>query len=208
MEFKDEISILEKEEFQKLIYTFKGKIPILFTSVHSMGQVKEDGTFKYPESYTKGVARYVSNKTGASCMIKNFDNGVDSNSSDNDIFKYELLKYVKENKIKLVIDLHGSRREREFDIELGTMNNLSADYSTINELKEAFIENGISNIEINNPFKGGKVTQYLYLSSDIDIVQIEINQRYRDESNFDNINKVCTSLINFVNYYINKTDGS
>ena len=43
--------------------------------------------------------------------------------------------------------------------EFGTLNNLSADYSTIKELEESFVENGISNINFNDPFKGGAITK-------------------------------------------------
>ena len=35
--------------------------------------------------------------------------------------------------------MHGAKKDRKFDVELGTLNNLSSDYSTIIELKEAFI---------------------------------------------------------------------
>jgi N-formylglutamate amidohydrolase len=89
------------------------------------------------------------------------------------------------NNIKLVIDLHGSSKDKDFDIEFGTLNNLSADYSTIKELEESFKENNINNIKHNNPFKGGAITQYLYNKKDIDVIQLEINYKYRDYSNLD-----------------------
>ena len=41
-------------------------------------------------------------------------------------------------------------------MELGTLSNLSSDYSTIKELIDSFNENGIFDIEINNSFKGGQ----------------------------------------------------
>ena len=81
---------------------------------------------------------------------------------------------------------------------------MSADYSTINELKEAFIENGINNIVINDPFKGGGITRYIYGMTDIDVIQIEINKKYRDIENIDNIEKVCNALISFIRKYNDK----
>ena len=112
-----------------------------------------------------------------------------------------LIKIIKENNIKLVLDLHGSSRDREFDVELGTLNNISADYSTINELKEAFLENEISNVVINEPFKGGGITRYIYGMTDIDVIQIEINRNYRDIELINNLEKLCNSIINFINQY-------
>ena len=102
---------------------------------------------------------------------------------------------------KLVIDLHGASESRDFDVEFGTMNNLTADFSTINELKEAFIENGITKISFNNPFKGGAITQYLYNKKDIDVIQLEINYRYRDYSNLDNLELLIKALSAFIKQY-------
>ena len=82
-----------------------------------------------------------------------------------------------------------------------TIRQLKEDYtifSTINELKESFTENGICRVEMNSPFKGGGITRFVYFSTDIDVIQIEINRNYRDINNSENIKKVCTSLINFI----------
>jgi N-formylglutamate amidohydrolase len=134
-------------------------------------------------------------------MIKLQDTGLDSNRDNHDDFKNKLLNLVDEHNIKLVIDLHGASVNREFDVEFGTMNNLTADFSTINELKEAFIENGITRISFNNPFKGGAITQYLYNKKDIDVIQLEINYKYRDYSNLENLKLLIESLSNFIKQY-------
>lgn len=169
-----------------------------------MLQQREDGTFKLAEPYTKAIVRYVSKNVNSSYLIKTKDTMIDANKDGFDEFKVLLSKIIKENDIKLVFDIHGSSRDRKFDIELGTLNNISADYSTINELKESFIENGIKNIELNNPFKGGGITRYIYGTTDIDVIQIEINRNYRDIDKIDNLEKVCNSLINFIKQYVKK----
>ena len=101
----------------------------------------------------------------------------------------------------LVLDIHGASENRLFDIELGTLYNLSADFSTINELKESFIENVITNVEINNPFKGGGITQFIYANTDIDVIQIEINRKYRDINKSEKLKQVCDCLIRFIEQY-------
>ena len=97
--------------------------------------------------------------------------------------------------------INGSKKSRDFDIEFGTLNNLSVDFSTIKELEEAFSENGINNIKYNNPFKGGAITKYVYGIKDVEVIQIEINRKYRDSNNIKNIQKIVKSLENFINQY-------
>ena len=111
----------------------------------------------------------------------------------------EIKRFVKDNNIKLVIDLHGASINNDFDVEFGTMNNLSSDFSTVRELEEAFTENGITNIKYNDPFKGGAITRSLY-ELDVDVIQIEINSNFRQLNN-DNLKLLVNSLSNFINQY-------
>ena len=201
MDFKDEISYLETLDFDTDYIIKKGSLPILFTAPHTMEQVREDGTIKPSEVFTKAIALYLNHYANVNAMIKIKDTGLDSNRDNRDEFKTELLRFIKDNNIKLVIDLHGSKKEREFDLEFGTMNNLSADFSTIKELENSFLTNGISNITHNDPFKGGAITQYVYGLKDVDIIQLEINSRFRDFDNIDQLELICKSLIDFAKHY-------
>jgi N-formylglutamate amidohydrolase len=201
MNFKEEINELENLELTNDYKISMGNIPILFTAPHTMEQVRSDGSIKKAEPYTKAIALYLNKHMNTYSMIKLQDTGLDSNRDNHDDFKNKLLNLVDEHNIKLVIDLHGASVNREFDVEFGTMNNLTADFSTINELKEAFIENGITKISFNNPFKGGAITQYLYNKKDIDVIQLEINYKYRDYSNLENLKLLIESLSNFIKQY-------
>ena len=201
MSFKEEINELENLELTNDYKISMGNIPILFTAPHTMEQVRSDGSIKKAEPYTKSIALYLNKHMNTYSMIKLLDTGLDSNRDNHDEFKNKLLDLVDEHNIKLVIDLHGASINREFDVEFGTMNNLTADFSTINELKESFIENGITKISFNNPFKGGAITQYLYNKKDIDVIQLEINYKYRDYSNLENLKLLIESLSNFIKQY-------
>lgn len=180
-----------------------GNIKIMITAPHTMQQIKKDGTIKLGEPFTKAIAIYVSNELDTYFLIKMNDTGIDANSLDSDNFKRELIKTIKQNDIKLVIDIHGAKKDRNFDVELGTLNNLSADFSTIRELEDAFHENGVTNVLINEPFKGGGITQTIYGNTDADVVQIEINKNYRDINNIDKIQMICNALIQFIKQYSN-----
>ena len=199
--FKDDINELESLKFESDYIIKKGNLPILFTAPHTMKQIKEDGSEKLSEPYTKAIALYLNKHFNVNCMIKLKDTGLDANRDNKDDFKTELLRFIRDNNIKLVIDLHGSNESRKFDIEFGTLNNLSADFSTIKELEEAFTENGIYNIMHNDPFKGGAITEYVYGLKDVDVIQIEINGKYRDYNNLDKLEKLIKSFVSFVEQY-------
>lgn len=201
MEFKARIAALENEVFDDVYILNVGKVPVLLTAVHTMMQVRENKEIKLSEPYTKAIARYVAEESGAFSFIKLKDTGVDSNRNNDDVFKRRLLDLIEKYQIKLVLDLHGAMREREFDVELGSLNNLSSDYSTIKELEDAFRENGITNIVYNEPFKGGGITQSVFENTNIDVIQIEINRRFRDIDNPDEMESVCLALISFVLQY-------
>lgn len=181
----------------------KGEIPVIITAPHTMEQVKKDGTIKYSEPYTKAIALYLNEVCSSSYLIKTKDTGMDSNRDNHDEFKEDLVNFVKDNDIKLVIDLHGADHNRDFDVEFGTMNNLTADFSTIKELEEALRHNGIVNIEHNDPFKGGAITQYLYNIKDVEVIQLEINGRYRDIEHIDDLENLCNALIYFIKEFVN-----
>ena len=202
LDFKNEILQLEQENTDDIYILQIGKIPVIITAVHTMIQYKSDD-FKSSEPFTKAIAKYVSNKVKGSYFIKLKDTGIDSNSLRNEEFKEKLLNIIKDNNIKLLLDLHGAKKERKFDVELGTLNNLSADFTTIKELADAFNENKIYNIEFNTPFKGGGITQYIYDHTDIDVIQIEINAKYRDINNIDDMQKICNAIIEFLQMYTN-----
>ena len=198
-DFNEIINELEYKEFDTDYISFKGKIPILFTAPHTMKQLREDGSIKLNEPYTKGIALYLNKYCDVNCMVKLKDTGIDSNNDNYDEFKTEIKRFVKDNNIKLVIDLHGASINNDFDVEFGTMNNLSSDFSTVRELEEAFTENGITNIKYNDPFKGGAITRSLY-ELDVDVIQIEINSNFRQLNN-DNLKLLVNSLSNFINQY-------
>ena len=200
MTFEEEINSLEMEEFDSDFIIKKGSVPILFTAPHTMRQKDSVGNIKLNEPYTKAIALYLNRHCNVCAMVKIKDTGLDSNKDNRDTFKKELLRFIKENNIKLVIDLHGSSKDRNFDIEFGTLNNLSADFSTIKELEEAFTENGIYDVVHNDPFKGGAITEYVAGTS-VDVIQIEINANYRDYNNIENLNKLCESFKNFIKQY-------
>lgn len=202
MKFEDEINKFESNLYEEDFIIKKGTVPILFSAPHGIKQYLDNEIIKSAEPYTKAISLYLNKYYNTFSIVKTNDTGKDSNRDNYDDYKQELIRLVKENNIKLVIDLHGASIDRDFDVEFGTLNNLTADYSTINELKKAFTENGIKNVFMNDPFKGGAITQYLYNLNDVDVIQLEINYKFRDYNNLELLNKLIKSLGNFIEQYI------
>jgi len=201
MDFHDEINKYE-DNINNFIYILNdGNVPIMFTAIHTVMQNKENG-IKMAESYTSAVCQYVGNKIQGSYFIKAIDNGIDSNSLVEDEFKQLLLKRIKDNNIKILIDIHGSKGTYGFDVELGTLNDMTSQSSTITNLINCFKNNGINKISINDPFKGGGLTKYIYENTNIDVIQLEVSYAYRDFNNIDECKKVCDSLIEFVENHV------
>lgn len=205
MNFKEEIIELEKNTSDKDFEMINGKIPVLISAPHAIEQSLNRDSIKPGETFTKAIALYLNKHLNTYSIVKYNDTGLDANRDNRDDYKTELLRIVRNNEIKLVIDLHGARKSREFDVEFGTLNNLTADFSTVRELEEAFNENGILNVSYNDPFKGGAITQYLYGIKDVDVVQIEINGKYRDINDIESLKKIVESLESFIKQYINVT---
>jgi len=202
MDFEKELMTYEKN-VQIFSYKSKqGKTPIMFTAVHTVQQLKED-SIKYSEPFTAAICQYVANKINGNYLIKSIDNGVDSNSLIVDDFKEVLLKYINDNNIKLLIDLHGAKASHNFDVEFGTLSNLTVDLTTQNTLIDYLKEHGIENVVMNNPFKGGGITKYIFENTGIDIIQIEINQRLRNKNKLQECEKLCNALTEFAKKYTN-----
>lgn len=198
MVFKKVIEKLENEKIDDTYIFRLGDFPVMITAVHTMNQLRSDGTYKLGEPFTKGIARYVAEKTGVFNFIKLGDTGIDSNRFLFDEYKRKLVDYIKDNEIKLVIDLHGAGRNRDFDVEFGTLDGITINSMIMKNLEECFKINGILNIKYNEPFKGGGVTQAVYERTNIDVVQIEINRKFRDLNNSSEMEKICKSLIMFI----------
>ena len=108
MDFRKEINELELLKFDSDYTIFKGKIPILFSASHTMNQQRHDGTIKLSEPYTKAIGLYLNKYYNVYSIVKNNDTGTDSNYDNHDDYNIAMRRLIKENNIKLIIDLHGA----------------------------------------------------------------------------------------------------
>ena len=139
MNFEEEINYLEQLELDNVYKISMGNIPILFTAPHTMEQVREDGSIKKGEPYTKAIALYLNKYMHTYSMIKLVDTGLDSNRDNHDDFKNKLLSLVDEHNI--------------------------------------------------------------YNKKNIDVIQLEINYKYRDYNNLENLELLIKALSDFIKQY-------
>ena len=198
-QFEEEIEYLERLNYDNDYLYLKGKNKILFSAPHTMMQEREDGSIKLSEPYTKAISLFLNRHDDTYSMVKLKDTKIESNNDNYDDYNVELRRQIKENDIAIIIDLHGAAKERDFDVEFGTLNNLSTDYITVKELEDSFRENGINNIAYNDPFKGGAITKGLFEIDNVDVIQIEINKKYREDP--ESLRKIISSLETFIKKY-------
>ena len=197
-DFQRQIFQLERDNTSELIHFEEGNLPILLSAPHTVNFLKEDGNFKMREGYTKAIVKYLAQKTGAFLMIKENSDGIDPNKIEMEDYKRQLLEIIEKHQIRLVLDIHGAASHHNFAIEIGSLDGVSAKPQTVKALKTALLNQGISPVAENNPFKGGGITKSVHGNTNIEVLQLEINRNYRDLTHPEKLFHLCKSLEKFL----------
>lgn len=97
----------------------KGENSIILTAPHSASQVRE-GSPKTGEYRTGLIVKKIREMTNCHIAYKTKNNNDDANYDKVCIFKTDVASYIKEHNIKLALDFHLAKPEREFSIDIGT----------------------------------------------------------------------------------------
>ena len=197
-DFQRQIFQLERDNTSELIHFERGTAPILLSAPHTVNFLKEDGNFKMREGYTKAIVKYLALKTGAFLMIKENSDGIDPNKPEIENYKHRLLEIIEQYQIQLVLDIHGAASHHNFAVEIGSLDGVSARGQTIEALKTALKNQGITSVAENQPFKGGGITKTVHGNTNIEVLQLEINRDYRDFTHPEKLFHLCKSLENFL----------
>lgn len=180
---------------------------ILISCPHSVPQTR-NGEIKDAEPETAIIALELS-KLGYPCIIKTTNENDDANRDLNIPYKNDMLKFINNNDIKFVIDLHQLNSNREMDICLGTGNENHKNllhFSFLTELiKKSFEDNKLITT-INNPFSAKNVRTISGFSSsnNIPAIQIEINSRCVSGLNLEKFDSVVKSILQVLNIIENE----
>lgn len=202
-------------------FIFKeGGIPVMISAPHSVNQLRE-GQLKWADKMTGGIAMYMHELTGCHmvCSTKyvQTDPNYDSNENDDNTYQTELRKYVEQNDIKVLIDLHGAASGRPYAVEIGTAPERDGNGNIIGDehrslhgygfiatlIKYTFdyvlrdIDSPKKEVWQNKIFDAGSqntVTKHISEHTDCACVQLEINAIYRDVNGPANFMKLLEGL--------------
>ena len=120
---------------------------------------------------------------GYPCIVKTQNIGDDANFDLDSQYKCDLVKFIRENNIHALIDLHQLSPMREQIICLGTGGedclNLLGMHNKAKKIQQYFAK-FFNNVSINEPFaaKGdGTIARYISKNCNIPCVQVEINSK-------------------------------
>lgn len=170
------------DKFEKIKLTddyvlLGGSRKIMLSCPHSV-EHKRNGKIRPAESDTALIALHF-NSMGFPCIIKTSNLDDDANFDKESKYKTDLISFINQNKISLVLDLHELRRDREMDICIGTGSdshkNLLGNLGILQRLETALSED--FSVRINDPFMAssdGTVSSACALNG-TPALQLEIN---------------------------------
>lgn len=180
-----------------------GTCPVMISAPHSVFQTR-NGKRKPAEPYTGALAKMLHNELSCSVICKTRNLKDDANYDKNSPYKNDLAKYVQQNRIKYVIDLHQLSDSRNVMIDIGTncMKNLNNNLEPLNIILEAFSKRNLGILQIDEPFAAsGEYTVSAFISSSCDIpcVQLEINSGLLRPAFFNiKVRKVYEALVEII----------
>ncbi|SRR5258708_4097254 len=172
---------------ESAIGLLKGTIPILISAPHSVRHWR-DNNWKQEEEYTAALGYLLHRETGAHFIYGRYVLNPDPHAdADCGPYKAILDKLFADTPIRLALDLHGARGDRDFAIALGTIyGETFGGYET--RLCLAFEQQGFSpepessldRLVMNPPrYTGGvrqpTITRYVWRRHGIPAVQVEMS---------------------------------
>ena len=193
-----------KEQRKRAFEVIEGQVPIIISAPHCVQQLR-NGKIKSSEGETGAIVQYLAEKIQCYAIYKTYNNNDDANYDiENNPYKEEIMKIVKQKGIKLLLDLHGANYTHDFDIDIGTGEgkNLIKNTYLVEDLKKCFIQNGIKKVVIDQEFKATSehtISRSISEKMQIPCIQIEINGKYRHIQCIEGIEKLVKSIESFVN---------
>ncbi|WP_051569303.1 hypothetical protein [Alkaliphilus transvaalensis] len=177
----------------------EGSIPVVVSAPHTVRQIR-NGTHKKADMFTGSLAILLHELTNCHVIYRTYTGRGDANRDIDCPYKAHLIKRIEENEISYLIDLHGMREDRNFDIDVGTLNGKSTNWNLERIILDSFNNFGITDVRFDYLFdadKKGTVTNTIWNEIAIPSFQIEINGIYRNiklKKNYYNFYRLVSSL--------------
>lgn len=202
-EYLKECSEFESIEFPDFS-VIPGSSNVMFSAPHSYTH-KRKNRLKPRDVGTNTIVKMIKSLTNAHIIYTNKKLNYDPNYDKNNKYQQCLSKYIKENNIKYLIDIHGSKKIKNFDIEIGTNNlkNINNDKELLNEIKLIMKKYGMNHVRVDKIYKSSNNTicNQINTKTKITTLQFEISSKYRViKNNSKNYKAIINTLIDIATY--------
>jgi S-adenosylmethionine:tRNA ribosyltransferase-isomerase len=182
-EFNNLLKDFNKEKPYKIFDNFKiykGNNNILLSAPHGKDHIRNNKT-KSREYNTIRLVKLLHVLTNSHVMYVNKNNSLDYNYTENNLYKDEMNKYIKENNIKYVLDIHGLSNNNKCNIEIGTNNykNINNDIEELNKIINIINSYLTNKVLVDDKFKSSTNTISKSVSNYVKAYQFEICNNYR-----------------------------
>ena len=170
----------------------EGSSGLLVTAPHATAH-RRDGRLKGSDLGTGALAVVLGRLAATPVLYTTWAAPSDPNYYDDNPFKTELARRLARKRPRFVVDLHASREDRPYDVDLGTLRgrSLLGRQDLLHDLTRRLREAGLVHLS-DNAFPGERqatVTRFL-CESGVPCVQLEINARWlRPESGPDGMDR-------------------
>ena len=157
---------------------------ILISIPHAVSQIRL-GKLKVAEIGTLPFGYLLAQELGANAIIKTKNNNDDANFDEVSSYRDKIEHLVSAKGIKYLVDIHGMKKSRECDVNLGINfgNNIKSNEKLFTALESELKRAGFS-VQIDVPFMAGQRTIAGSFAKRFNIftLQIEINCGITNES--------------------------
>lgn len=178
-----------------------GNNKVIISAPHGVTQFRQN-KIKVREVGSLSTALFLHKATNSYFIAKTRNNNDDANFDERSLYKTDLLKIIRKNKLKYVLDFHGLSEKRDIDINFGTNfgDNIKTNEFQFEKLVKILKDNHFK-VTIDDPFTAGKRTISGSVKAklkNIFTLQIEINCGITNRQ--ENYTKYKTLLKIFINW--------
>ncbi len=161
----------------------KGNNNIILSAPHAYKHFRNN-KIKVNENNTSKIAKILGILTNSHVIYTYKDSKNDPNYDNDSEYKKELSKYIKENNIKYLIDIHGLDKNNDYSLEIGCNSYKNSSKKFIELIKNSFNKYYKKEILIDNKFAAKSERRISSYISDkcenVNAIQLEINRNYRN----------------------------
>lgn len=204
-EFDQNKKILEFNDFTIV----PGNSNMIISAPHAFSHVRNN-KIKCKDKLTLTIIKMIKQLTNVHVIYLNKDAQFDPNYDLYNDYQTELIKYIKENNIEYLIDIHGTKLIKDVEIEIGTnhLKNINSDENLLTNVVEIFKKNKFRKIRIDKKYSSSKNTicNIINKETNIKTLQFEISKGYRSIKEDINKFKILIQTLIDVIYYMERSD--